>query len=148
MRRTLLLLAAVALTACGQSNDAASTNQAASVQPKKKRPPHCFFKDADTKGWVASRSKDGNITVKGKAYRSDPRYRALLNPATVSGTTAEIAPTISQNDTGYAAPENWWDMSATIPDSAAVDTVRVTCGSKTLAEIKVAPKGQKGAPKS
>ena len=58
-----------------------------------------------------------------------------------AGTVVEIAPTLQQNDTGYGAPENWWDMTATIPNSAAADTVDVKCGDKTLAELKVAPKG-------
>ena len=66
----------------------------------------------------------------------------------MTGTTAEIAPTIGLNDTGYGAPDNWWDVTATIPNSAAVDTVNVTCGPKTVAALKVAPKGQKAAPKS
>ena len=146
MQRIFLILGgAGALAACGQSNDGASTNQAAA--PPKKKPAHCFFKDAETKDWAASRGKDGNIVVKGKAYRSDPRYKALLNPPTVTGTRAEIAPTIAQNDTGYGAPENWWDVTAAIPDSAAADTVKVICGAKTLAELQVAPKDQKHAPK-
>ena len=148
MQRIFLILgSAGALAACGQSNDGASTNQA-NAAPPKKRPPHCFFKDADMKEWAASRDKDGNVIVKGKAYRSDPRYKALLNPATVTGTTAEIAPTIALNDTGYGAPDNWWDVKASIPNSAAIDTVKVTCGPKTVAELKVAPKDQKTAPKS
>src|ERR1044071_8891893 len=133
MRKSIMLVGvAVFLAACGQSNDGATANQAAAA-PLKKRPSHCFFKDADMKEWAASRDKDGNIVVKGKAYRSDPRYKALLNPATVTGTTAEIAPTIAINDTGYGAPENWWDVKATIPHSAAVDMVKVTCGAKTVA---------------
>lgn len=140
MRRLILVLGAVALASCGQSGNDTSANQEAAAQPKKK-PAYCFFKDAETKDWAASRDADGNILVKGKAYRSDARYKALLNPATVAGTTAEITPTIAQNDTGYGAPENWWDLSATIPNSATVDTVRVNCGPKTLAELKVAPKG-------
>jgi hypothetical protein len=135
----LILGGAGALAACGQSNDGASTNQAAA--PPKKKPAHCFFKDAETKDWAASRGKDGNIVVKGKAYRSDPRYQALLGPPTVTGNTAEVSPTIQQNATGYAAPENWWDVTATIPNSAAVDTVTVSCGPKTLAELKVPVKG-------
>jgi hypothetical protein len=53
----------------------------------------------------------------------------------------EVSPSIQQNSTGFGAPENWWEVTATIPGSAAVDTVKVTCGAKTLAEIKVAPKG-------
>ena len=142
MRRTFLLVSALALAGCGQSGDGASANEAAAnaVQPKKK-PAYCFFKDAETKAWAASRDKDGNIVVKGKAYRSDPRYKAVLNPATVTGTSAELSPTISQNDTGYAAPENWWDVSETIANSAGIDTVKVSCGAKTLADLKVPPKG-------
>lgn len=139
-RNFIIFCSAAALAGCGQSNDTTAGNQSAAAQPKKK-PAYCFFKDPETKGWAASRGKDGNIAVKGKVYRSDPRYKALLNPATVTGTAAEITPTISVNDTGYAAPENWWDVSATIPSSAGVDTVKVTCGAKTLAELKVAFKG-------
>jgi hypothetical protein len=142
IRQSMMLLGAAALAACGQSADNAAANQAAAnaAQPKKK-PSYCFYKDNETKGWAASRGKDGNIVVKGKAYRSDPRYQALLGPPTVTGNTAEVSPTIQQNATGYAAPENWWDVTATIPDSAAVDTVTVSCGPKTLAELKVPVKG-------
>jgi hypothetical protein len=142
IRQSMMLLGAAALAACGQSADNAAANQAAAnaAQPKKK-PSYCFFKDNETKGWAASRGKDGNIVVKGKAYRSDPRYQALLGPPTVTGNTAEVSPTIQQNGTGYAAPENWWDVTATIPNSAAVDTVTVSCGPKTLAELKVPVKG-------
>ncbi|HKP33772.1 MAG TPA: hypothetical protein VJT70_03215 [Sphingomicrobium sp.] len=142
MRTYLMVISAAALAACGQSTDKGAANQAAAnaAQPKKKVA-YCFFKDDQTKGWSAARDKDGNIVVKGKAFRSDARYQALFGPPTVTGTTAEISPTIQQNATGFAAPENWWDMSSTIPNSAAIDTVKVTCGAKTLAELKVAPKG-------
>ena len=142
--RTLIILtcAAAGLSACGQSNDNQAANQAAAnvAQPKTKVA-YCFFKDSETKGWTASRGKDGNIIVKGKAYREDSRYRAVLGEPTITGTAVEIAPTLQQNDTGYGAPENWWDMTATIPNSAAADTVDVKCGDKTVAELKVAPKG-------
>ena len=142
MRTYLVLIGASALAACGQSTDNEAANQAAAntAQPKKKVA-YCFFKDQETKDWSAARDKEGNITVKGKAFRSDPRYQALLGPPTVTGTTAEISPTIQQNATGFAAPENWWDVSSTIPNSAAIETVKVSCGAKTLAELKVAPKG-------
>ena len=123
MRKSLLIIGAAALTACGQSSDDGSANQAAAKAPPKKKQAYCFFKEPETKGWAASRDKDGNIVVKGKAYRSDPRYQALLGPATVTGTTAEISPSIQQNATGYAAPGDWWDVTATISNSAAVDTV-------------------------
>src|SRR4029078_9310079 len=137
MRTPLVLLGAAGLlSACGQSSDDAAANQAATnaAQPKK-RPAYCFFKDSETKGWAASRGKDGNITVKGKAYRQDSRYQAVLGPPDVSGTTATIAPTITQNMTAYGAEDDWWDVTATIPNSSAVDTVNVTCGAKTLATL-------------
>jgi hypothetical protein len=142
MRTSILLAGAAAmLSACGQPNGDEAANQAAAnaAQPKKKVA-YCFFKDSETKGWAASRAKDGNIIVKGKAYREDSRYRAVLGQPAVTGTTAEIAPTIVQNDTSYGAPGNWWDMTATIPNSASIDTVDVKCGGSTLAELKVAPK--------
>ncbi|MGN6849093.1 MAG: hypothetical protein ACTHJK_06420 [Sphingomicrobium sp.] len=144
MRKTQYLLgAAAALAACGQSsnNSAANNALANTAAVEKPKPAYCFFKDSETKGWAAKRGKDGNITVTGKAYREDSRYKALLGPPTVSGTTAEIAPTITVNDTGYGAVDNWWDVRATIPGSAAVDTVDVKCGDKTLAELKVKTKG-------
>ena len=34
------------------------------------------------------------------------------------------------NDTGMGARDNIWDVSATIPDSAAVESVKVMCGKK------------------
>jgi hypothetical protein len=140
MRRSLLLLSAAAMVAgCGQANDD-SAKQTAAVRPAKKKPAFCFFKDPDTKGWAASRDKDGNIVVRGKAYRQDPRYQAILGPATVAGSSAELSPTITLNDTGFGAPENWWDVSAIIPNSAAIDTVTVRCGARTLAELRIPPK--------
>jgi hypothetical protein len=141
MYKQLLTIAAVtALAACGKADDK-PTNQAAAnqVQPKKKAA-YCFFKDAEMKGWAASRDKDGNIAVTGKAYRSDSRYQAVFAPAEVTGATAEIAPTIQNNATGYGAPDNWWDLKAAIPNSAAVQTVKVICGQKTLAELQVPAK--------
>jgi hypothetical protein len=140
MRKAFLIASVAAvLAACGQSNDA--SKQAVPPDQPKKKPPHCFFKDAETKGWRASRDKDGNIVVKGKAYRSDSRYKAVLNPATITGTTAELTPTIVQNDTGYGAEGDWWEVTAKIPNSVAVEDVKVTCGPKTFAELKVALKG-------
>ena len=75
--------------------------------------------------------------MSGKAYREDARYKAVLAPAAISGTTAEVAPSITQNDTGFAARENWWDVTETIPNSQAVDTVTVKCGDQTVATIKL-----------
>ena len=141
MRTPLVLLGVAALLGgCGKSDDVANQAATNAAQPKK-RPAYCFFKDSETKGWAASRGKDGNITVKGKAYRQDSRYQAVLGPPDVSGTTATIAPTITQNMTAYGAEDDWWDVTATIPNSSAVDTVNVTCGDKTLATLAVKPKG-------
>ena len=142
MRKSIMIIGATALAACGQSSDNA-TNQASAnaAQPKKERPPYCFFKDSETKGWAASHDKDGNIVVKGKAYREDSRYQAQIGKMDVSGSTAIVWPTIAPNTTGYGAKDNWWDVKATIPNSSSVDTVSVHCGEKTLAELKVAAKG-------
>ena len=132
------IAASLALGACGQATDDAATNQAAGspAQPKKKVP-YCFFKDAEMKSWAATRGKDGNIIVTGKAYRSDSRYQAVFSPPEVTGTTAEIRPTIQNNSTGYGAVDNWWDLKSTIPNSAAVETVTVRCGAKAVADLKV-----------
>ena len=140
MRKHIMLLGiSAALVGCGQSADTGaannvSANRAAAEKPK---PAYCFFKDAETKGWSAKADKAGNVVVTGKAFREDPRYKALLSPATVNGTSAEVAPTIGPNDTGFAAPENWWTLSETIPNSQAVETVTVKCGDETLATLKV-----------
>ena len=137
MRKSMLLIGAAAFVGCGQSNEVA--NQPAKV-PAKKKASYCFFKEPDAKDWAASRDKDGDIVVKGKAYRQDSSYRAVLGPATVTGTSAELSPTIVTNDTGFGAPDNWWDVSATIPNSAAVTSVTVSCGARTLAKLDVAAK--------
>jgi hypothetical protein len=140
MRNSVVIVAAaVSLGACGQSaaNSAAANEAANSAAAEKPRPAYCFFQDADMKAWKAAVDKDGNVVVTGKAYRQDPRYKALLMPAKITGNSAEVAPTITANDTGFAAPENWWDMSETIPNSQAVTSVAVKCGEKTVATLAV-----------
>jgi hypothetical protein len=127
------------LAACGQSNDNGPTNQAV-AQPKKKAA-YCFFKDEEMKGWTAKRDKDGNITLAGKAHVKDPRYKAILGAPDIKGTTASLAPTILQNDTGYGAPDDTWNVTASIPNSAAITTVIVTCGDKNVAQLEVPKKG-------
>ena len=142
MRGFLLVLGVVVLaTGCGQSDKGTVSQAAASTAQPKKKPAFCFFEAKETKGWKASRGKDGNITVKGKAYRSDGRYKAVFGPADVSGTAASISPTITNNDTGFSQPDDWWDISATIPGSAGVDTVKVTCGEDALATLAVRTTG-------
>lgn len=140
MRKTCILFAAAAgLAACGQSADDqaanAAANAAAAAKPEKT--PYCFFKDSETKGWKASVGKDGNVVVTGKAYRSDSRYLAEIGKMEVAGTTATVRPTVNPNNTGYGAPDNWWDISQAIPGSAAVETVMVKCGGKTVATLAV-----------
>jgi len=142
LAKTIYILAiASTLAACSQPTANGAANQAAanSAQPRKKVG-HCFFKDAEMKGWSAARGKDGNITVKGKVYRSDSRYKVVFGEPVVSAATAEISPTLQQNSAAYGAPDDWWDVSSTIAGSAAVDTVNVTCGPKTVAALKVPPK--------
>jgi hypothetical protein len=141
MRSLLIAGAAALLCGCGQSNDDAAANRAAAngAQSEKKAA-YCFFDPAKMKDWAASRDKTGNITVKGRAYREDSRYKAVFGPPELSGTTATLSPTITQND-GYASPDGWWDLTATIPNSTAIDTVIVTCGGKTVVTLPVKAKG-------
>lgn len=139
-----MMLAGVALglAGCGQNgggqpaNDLAAANSTAAAATAK-RPAYCFFKDDETKGWTATADAAGNVVVKGKAYREDSRYKTVLGEPVVNGTSAEVRPTIGVNDTGYATSDNWWDMTATIPGSGAVQTVAVRCGAKTIAELTV-----------
>jgi hypothetical protein len=128
--------AAASLAACGQGDGGTSANQLAAA-PKEK-PKYCFFKDAESKDWTASRGKDGNITVKGKLYRSDGRYMAVLGEPKIKGSTVEYWPNISINNTGASMPDGWWEVSATVSNSAAIDTIDVNCGAKAFAELKVA----------
>jgi len=71
LAKTIYILAiASTLAACSQptANGAADQAAANSAQPRKKVG-HCFFKDAEMKGWSAARGKDGNITVKSDATK-------------------------------------------------------------------------------
>ena len=138
MRRFIIFLGAFVLAGCGQASDNAPVNQV-KAQPRKAA--YCFFKDEEMKAWTATRGKDGNITVKGKAHVKDPRYKAVFGAPTITGTSAQLAPSISQNDTGYAALEDWWEISAAIPDSSSIGAVSVRCGDKLVAQLKVPPKG-------
>jgi hypothetical protein len=143
MRKSIFLLGAAAgLASCGESADHASSNATANAaQVEKTKPAYCFFADDHMKGWKASTDKSGNVVVSGNAYYEDSRYKAIFGPPTVTGNAAEIAPTLVQNDTGYASPDNWWDMKATIPNSAAASSVTVKCGEKTRATLEVPRKG-------
>ena len=140
MHKFLLLLGLAGLaTACGRSNSSPEASQAAAQQEKK--PAYCFFKDEEMKDWAATRGRDGNITIKGKAHVKDPRYKAVLGTPTIIGASAELSPSLSQNDTGYEAPDDTWQLTAALPNSAAITIVNVTCGGKTAARLEVPPKG-------
>lgn len=139
MHKTIIILGASAgLVACGgQSGNSASNEASTNVAAAAKPAAYCFFKDPETKEWKAKVDKDGNVVVTGKALAEDARYKALLAPASVNGSSAEIAPTITTNDTGFAAPGNWWSLSETIPNSQALTNVTVKCGDEKLASLTV-----------
>jgi hypothetical protein len=139
MRQWILLLGAASLSACGQGGGNEAANQAAAA-PKKEKLKYCFFKDADSKDWSASRGADGNIALKGKLYRSDGRYMAVLGEPKINGSTVEYWPSVSNNTTGASMADGWWEVTATVPNSGAIDTVEVKCGQKTFAELKVPPR--------
>src|SRR4051794_41638936 len=130
MRTSILGVgAAVAILAgcnqAGNTNEAAANASGSSAPAKPKHPTYCFFKNSDTKGWSASRDAMGNVTVKGKGHLDDNRYSAQLEQPEVSGMTASLWLTMGPNNGPYGAPENWWDVKATVPNSSGVDTVTI-----------------------
>jgi hypothetical protein len=139
MRRTMSwLCATAAIASCDEPADnVAQANVAnAATAASEKRTAYCFFKDDETKDWKASLDKSGNVAVSGRAHVKDPRYKPELGQAKVTGAGAEVWPTIVVNS-GYASPDNWWDVTFTIPNSANVGQVAVRCGRKTAAELTV-----------
>ena len=135
-RSIILLCAAAGLAGCGQQvQQASNAVNTAAAAPAKKHPSYCFFKDADTKGWVATRGADGSIAVKGKVRIEDRRYMGSLSESDMSGTAAQIWLTMAPNNTGSGAVENWWDVSGSIPSAAVAEKVSVMCGKKTVAEL-------------
>jgi hypothetical protein len=136
VRSIPVLIAAALLDGCGQSGGQAVANQGAAA-PAKPKTPYCFFKDDGSKRWSASADSVGNVVVKGELYRADSRYRALLGQPKVEGKTAEVWPTITVNDTGYGAPDDWWPVRFLIPNSRGVEKVAVRCGGKVLATLDV-----------
>jgi hypothetical protein len=141
------MLAAAAATVLAGCNQAGETNATATNGPMNsapsapKHPTYCFYTDADTKGWSAARGAGGNVTVKGKAHLEDTRYMAGLGQPEVSGASAKLWLTMDPNNNPYAAPGNWWDVTASIPASSGVDAVTVMCGTKIVAQLKVAGRG-------
>jgi hypothetical protein len=141
MRNSMLLLGGLLLVAgCNQSGDQggnAAANTAAPAKPKVHH--YCFFKKDAQKGWSASRDPNGNVVVKGKAHVDDVRYKADLGQPDISDTSAKLWLTTTTNSS-YAAPDNWWDVSFTIPDSRAITSVSVNCDAeRVFADLEVKP---------
>ena len=148
MKRALWMLAGLsaALAGCGSSGESSADQKAVAPVKPKKAPAFCFFKDPEMKGWTVKRDPQGNVVLTGKAHVKDSRYEAVMGPPDISGATASIAPTLNQN-MGYEAPDDWWDLKTTIPASAAVTKVTISCGARTVASLDVPPKTEP-APKS
>lgn len=138
--KPVVLLAAMILAAGCNGKDAgepAAGNRAESnAATEKKHPTYCFFKDAETKGWRATRDRSGDVVVTGKAHVKDARYKALIGNSEISGDQAILWLTIGENG-GYAAPEDWWDVATTIPNSSGTAAVSLQCGKKIVAELSV-----------
>lgn len=137
LRASMLPAGCLAIVGCQQASEGQSANQSAAAQPKHERAPYCFFKDDETRDWKASVDKQGNVVVKGEAYRQDSRYKAVLDKPKVEGTNAEVWPTVTTNESQYGAPEDWWPITFTISNSAAVRHVAIRCGAKTFASLDV-----------
>jgi len=141
MRKTVLIAGALAaaVAGCGQKAEQAATLNAAQNQSsaEARHPTFCFFKDEETKGWAAKRAANGEITVTGKAHVKDSRYQASLGSPEVDGASAKLWLSINPNSSAYGATNDWWDVTATLPGSAAVTDVSVMCGPKVLAKLSV-----------
>ena len=140
MRWILLAAGAAGVAGCSQGaeNQAnAAANAASNAAAAKTHPTYCFFADEATKGWTVSRDSKGDVMVKGQAHIEDRRYMAALSEQELSGNAASLWLTMSPNNTGMGAQGDWWDVSATIPGSAAVEAVTVMCGTKTIANLAV-----------
>jgi nitrous oxide reductase accessory protein NosL len=140
MRRLLPLLAGAALLAgCSQDSDQAANTVANDTSKTASEVQHfCFFKPDEAKGWKAATDPQGNVTVTGKAHVSDSRYQASIGAPDIKGSSATVWLTLGPNSTGYGAPDDWWDVKVTIPNSSAIDNVTVRCDHKAvLAELKV-----------
>lgn len=143
MRALVIVLLGAAVTAGCDGGDPSRTATATAnananaAAPKPKRAAYCFFKDANTKAWAASAGAGGNVTVTGRAYIDDARYKPNLHTPEVEGAAARVQLSMTPNDTGFASADDWWDVTSVIPGSAGVASVTVLCGEKTVAALKV-----------
>ena len=132
MRLVVCLSAAMLAAGCSEQSAEEQVANGVAV-PKAEKAPHCFFKDSETKDWAVVAAGDSAV-VTGRGFRSDPRYKVVLLETKIVGRTAEIRPSISLNDTGFAAEENWWDLKASVP-AAEIETIEVRCGKKLVASL-------------
>ena len=130
---------AALVAACSQGSDQAANNVANDTSKTVSEVRHfCFFKEGETKGWKAATDAQGNVTVTGKAHVSDSRYQASVGAPDITGSSAVLWLTLGPNSTGFAAPDDWWDLKFTIPNSSAINHVTVRCDHKlVLAELDV-----------
>ena len=136
MRRSIILLPALTLlSGCNQGPDKPDPNATANVAAPAKKAGFCFFKPEEMKAWKTSTSAAGNITVTGKAHVKDSRYVAQLGEPEIEGETASLALTIAQNSGTYGATDDWWDVKASVPANAALRTISITCGGKSVADL-------------
>ena len=134
MRIVLGLGIALLVAGCSEHSAAPpAANEAAAAKPEKA--PHCFFKDSEIKDWTV-KVEGGQAVVTGRGFRSDARYKAILLEPKVEGAVAVVRPSISSNDTGFAADGNWWDLEASIP-AQGFDKVEVRCGKKLVASLEL-----------
>jgi hypothetical protein len=137
MRLFICLTGAILAAGCSQQpTENAAANAAAATPPEKV--PHCFFKDSETRDW-AVKVKGDQAIVTGRAFRSDARYKAVLLEPQIEEAIAVVRPSISTNDTGFAAEDNWWDVSASLP-ARGLHKVEVRCGKKVVASLDLPSK--------
>lgn len=138
MRGLMLALGATTLLAgCGESTSEPAANGAANAA-KPAVHHFCFFKPEETKGWAIKSDGTGNLIVSGKAHIKDSRYKADLGQPEVDGANATLWLSMQPNMSGYGGVDDWWDVSFTIPNAAAIQSVAVRCDDKrTLATLAV-----------
>ena len=73
---------------------------------------------------------DGDVAV-----LAEPDKATFLKPE-MDGRVVVLRPSITVNDTGFAADGDWWDIKTSVP-AAAVDRVEVRCGQRLLATLPV-----------
>jgi len=129
----LVLSLGLALLAAGCSEQPAENGTANQAAAAPEKVPHCFFKDSETKEWAA-KAEGEQVVVTGRVFRADARYKAILLEPKVEGAVAVVRPSMTTNDTGFAADGNWWDVEARIP-AAGLEKVEVRCGKKVVASL-------------